>query len=176
MKHTDFETMLTGGHPNSLGNTVEVVSIVLADNSRFEELFECYFSSDEVVRLRVSSALKRVQKSQPELVYSYIDRLLDEISTINQASTQWTLAQLFLNMTDELTAEQLTKAKSILKHNLTASQDWIVIIQTLKTLVQWSAQDEQIKDWVISQLHVHAHDTRKSVSKNASKLLSQLSS
>lgn len=176
MERTDFETMLTGGHPNSLGNTIEVVSIVLADNTRFEELFECYFSSDEVVRLRVSSALKRVQQSQPELVYSYIDRLLDEISTINQASTQWTLAQLFLNMSNELTAEQLAKAKSILKHNLTISHDWIVIIQTLKTLTEWSHTDLDLKNWLILQLQTHAKDTRKSVSHNASKLLNQISS
>jgi hypothetical protein len=61
-----FEAMLAGGHPNSLGRTVEVVDLVLADRDRLAELFQCYFSADEVVRLRVSSAMKRVTIAHPE--------------------------------------------------------------------------------------------------------------
>lgn len=47
-----FEQKLTGGHPNSLGNTVEVVDIILADKKRLDELYQCYFSDDAVVRLQ----------------------------------------------------------------------------------------------------------------------------
>jgi len=39
-----LESRLSGGHPNSLGNTVAVVEDVLASPDRFEELFQCYFS------------------------------------------------------------------------------------------------------------------------------------
>jgi len=53
----DFEKRLKGGHPNSLGNTIEVVEEVLAKNDLFNELFNCYFSNDEVVRLRTSNAM-----------------------------------------------------------------------------------------------------------------------
>ena len=59
-----FEQMLTGGHPNSLGRTIEVVEIVLADRERLEELYRCYFSNDEVVRLRTSNGMKRVAKAE----------------------------------------------------------------------------------------------------------------
>ncbi|GAB4243341.1 MAG: hypothetical protein Tsb0034_21160 [Ekhidna sp.] len=59
----NFEARLSGGHPNSLGNTIEVVDAVLADPSNFEELFDCYQSDDEVVRLRVSNAMKRTCKA-----------------------------------------------------------------------------------------------------------------
>ena len=44
-----IETRMTGGHPNSLGHTIEVVDLVLADRTRHEGLFQCYFSDDEVV-------------------------------------------------------------------------------------------------------------------------------
>ena len=62
MTRTDesFESMLTGGHPNSLGRTEEVVDLVLAEQERLSDLYSCYFSADEIVRLRVSSAMKRV--------------------------------------------------------------------------------------------------------------------
>ena len=61
-----FESPLTGGHPNSLGNTVSVVDEVLADRALLAELVACYRSEDAVVRLRVSSAVKRVAQQQPE--------------------------------------------------------------------------------------------------------------
>ncbi|MEM1311908.1 MAG: hypothetical protein AAGF07_00385 [Patescibacteria group bacterium] len=91
-----FEQKLSGGHPNSLGSTVEVVEAVLADQNLLEGLFQCYFSGDEVVRLRVSNAIKRVCKQQPTWLIPYIYRLFNDISKIEQASTQWTLSQLFL--------------------------------------------------------------------------------
>ncbi|MEM1051781.1 MAG: hypothetical protein AAGI28_06745 [Pseudomonadota bacterium] len=65
---TDFESILTGGHPNSLGCTVEVVETVLANPKRFEELYLCYRSSDQVVRLRVSNAMRRVEAEQHGLL------------------------------------------------------------------------------------------------------------
>ena len=55
-----FEGMLTGGHHNSLGRTVEVAEQVLAQPNCLEALFSCYNSDDDVVRLRTSSAIKRV--------------------------------------------------------------------------------------------------------------------
>ena len=38
MAEETFAAMLTGGHPNSLGRTVEVVDRVLADQRRLREL------------------------------------------------------------------------------------------------------------------------------------------
>lgn len=42
MSQESFEVMLTGGHPNSLGRTVAVVELVLADRGRLGELYDCY--------------------------------------------------------------------------------------------------------------------------------------
>ena len=59
-----FEARLSGGHPNSLGDTVKVVEEVLKQPKRFKELFDCYLSDDEVVRLRTSNAMKRREGEQ----------------------------------------------------------------------------------------------------------------
>ena len=40
----EIEEKLTGGHPNSLENTIEVVEEVLAEPDKFDALFHCYFS------------------------------------------------------------------------------------------------------------------------------------
>ena len=56
-----------------------------------------------MVRLRISNGLKRIFKVNPELVYFKINELLGWVSDIKQASTQWTLAQLFLTLEGKLT-------------------------------------------------------------------------
>ncbi len=170
----NFEQRLTGGHPNSLGNTLEVVEEVLADQSLFDELFHCYFSKDEVVRLRTSNAIKRIAKVQLSWLLPYVDRLLTDIATIDQASTQWTLAQLFDWLVPLLTSEQKYRAQSIMQGNLANHQDWIVLNTTMETLSRWSQTDLSLKTWLRPHLERLSQDGRKSVAKRASKYLAAL--
>lgn len=164
-----FEKRLQGGHPNSLGNTIEIVDEVLRNTHLFDELFNCYLSKDEVVRLRVSNAVKRIGKENRGLLVPYLDRFLNEISKIDQASTQWTLAQLFLLLERDMEDSQMTKAKSIMKNNLANHQDWIVLNQTMDTLGKWAKKDRELKAWLPPHLKRLSMDNRKSVSKKAQK-------
>ena len=170
----NFEERLKGGHPNSLGNTVEIVEEVLKNPPLFDEFFNCYFSDDEVVRLRVSNGMKRICKAEKPLLLPYIDRFINDISQIDQASTKWTLAQLFLTLDEDLTENQKSKAKEILKENLATHSDWIVLNETIKTLGEWSKKDETLKAWILPHLKRLSQDERKSVSKKASKTLESL--
>jgi len=170
----NFETQLSGGHPNSLGNTVAVVDTVLANHECFDELFHCYFSDDEVVRLRVSNAMKRICKVEKQLLLPYINRFLNEIATIDQASTQWTLSQLFLQLEKELTEDQKQQAQNIMKNNLAHHNDWIVLCQTMETLGKWAKTDPSLREWLHLQLTRLKGDVRNSVSKKAAKVLDAL--
>ncbi|MEO0731859.1 MAG: hypothetical protein AAFZ52_03420 [Bacteroidota bacterium] len=169
-----YAQRLSGGHPNSLGNTVEIVDEVLADQDRLEELFNCYWSDDEVVRLRVSNALKRIAKAEPTWLVPYLDRLLDDVSLIDQASTKWTLSQLFLTYTKDLSPEQRTKAVAIMQRNLEASNDWIVLSQTMNTLGRWAKKDPRLREWLRPRLEARLSDERKSVRGRADKILASL--
>jgi hypothetical protein len=169
-----FESMLTGGHPNSLGRTVEVVDLVLADPAQIEQLFQCYFSQDEVVRLRTSNALKRLWRQQPALVVPFIPRFLSQVSQINQPSAQWTLAQLFDELDEWLTAEQREAATELLKDNLTRIDDWIVINSTLETLGKWALADPELRNWLMPHVERFSGDRRKSIARKAAKLAKTL--
>ncbi|MEO1044961.1 MAG: hypothetical protein AAFX04_05940 [Pseudomonadota bacterium] len=169
-----FEDMLTGGHPNSLGRTVEVVEQLLAAPERFEELFRCYQSSDEVVRLRTSSAIKRVEKERHDLVVPYIDRLLKEIGALDQASAQWTLAHLFDCLREDMTTQQHASAQAIMQRNLVHHPDWIVLNNSMETLGKWSQSDNALRAWLIPQLERLSSETRKSVAGRAKKWLVKL--
>ena len=144
------------------------------ENTLFDDLFRCYFSNDEVVRLRTSNAIKRICQAEKRLVIPYIDRFLTEVSTINQASTQWTLAQVFGLLADDLTPVQTQKATDIMKNNLENHQDWIVLNTTMDTLGRWSLQEASLKSWLIPHLERLAKDSRKSVANKAGKIRAQL--
>jgi len=170
-----FAQRLTGGHPNSLGNTVEIVDEVLAKTELFDELFNCYFSEDEVVRLRTSNAMKRVCKANKALLIPYLDRFLSEIAVIDQASTQWTLAQLFDMLDKEMSAAQIESAKQLLKHNLANHKDWIVLNATMDTLGKWAKKDDELRSFMLPHLERLEQDDRKSVAGRARKTLAKLS-
>ena len=169
-----FESMLSGGHPNSLGRTLEVVEIILSEPDKLDELYSCYSSSDEVVRLRTSSVFKRISEKHSDWLAPFIDRFIDEVSNINQASAQWTLAILFNNLSELLSTRQLAKATDVLKRNLCSNDDWIVLNFTMKTLGTWSASNQALKRWLLPELNKLSKDRRKSVARNAKKLLGNL--
>ena len=174
MSPEPFIVMLTGGHPNSLGRTIEVVEIVLADRSRLDELYHCYFSEDEVVRLRTSNGMKRIAKAEKRWLVPYIDRFLNEIAAIDQASAQWTLAQLFLELQEFMDDEQMAQARAHLKKNLVAHNDWIVLNQTMATLGEWAKTDEPLREWLYPELLRLEKEPRNSIAKRAHRLLKAL--
>ena len=169
-----FEEMLTGGHPNSLGRTVDVVERVLKDGEQFLALFACYESDDPIVRLRTSNAMKRIEKERPELLIPYIDRFIDEIGALDQASAQWTLAQLFARQAADMSAAQKKRATALLKRNLANHDDWIVLSATIETLTAWAADDAPLKRWLKPHLLRVSEDKRKSVASKAKKNLAAL--
>jgi hypothetical protein len=169
-----FETMLTGGHPNSLGRTIEVVELVLKDSSRLDELYNCYFSQNEVVRLRTSNALKRICAEHPDWLVPYLDKFLTEIAELDQASAQWTLAQLFNTLSAKMSATQKQQAIAVLKRNLEHNNDWIVQNQTMETLGAWAKTDQALKEWLEPYLRKLVNEDRKSIAGKATKLLNSL--
>ncbi len=170
----DFESVLAGGHHNSLGRTVEVVEVVLDDRARLDDLFQCYFSTDDVVRLRVSSAMKRVATAHPEWTIDFMDRLQTEVAAIDQASAQWTLALLFDLMADRLSPRQHARAIEIMQRNLAHHTDWIVLNNTMKVLGDWAKTEPGLAEWLRPHAVRLAGDGRKSVASNARKLLAHL--
>ena len=162
--------MLSGGHPNSLGRTLEVVDIVLADEARLRDLYSCYFSEDEIVRLRVSNAMKRLCREHPAWLLPYVDGLLGEVARIDQASTQWTLASLLQMLWPSLEKAQRTRAKKLLKRNLESWDDWIVLNNTMEALAEWSADDARLRKWLVPRLGELEKDARRSVAGRARKL------
>jgi len=173
MSVSRFEAPLTGGHPNSLGNTVSVVDQVLADRGLLAELVACYRSDDAVVRLRVSSAVKRVAQQQPAWVATHLDELLGWIAEIGQASTKWTLSTLFVLLDANMTVPQRDRAISIMQANL-HYDDWIVQNTTAESLAHFARERPELATWLVPELQTLTGSRHKSVRGRAQNLLASL--
>ena len=169
-----FQNMLTGGHPNSLGRTVEVVELVLSDPPRMNELFDCYRSPDEVVRLRVSNAMRRVQAERPELLLPFLDRLIEEIGCLDQPSAQWTLPKLFAVAELDMTPDQKARAQALVQRNLSEHDDWIVLNNSIEYLAHRAKANPSLRDWLQPHLERLKGETRKSVARRAQRALTEL--
>lgn len=169
-----FEQALTGGHPNSLGRTEEVIAAVLADRGRLRELFGCLRSNDEVVRMRAGDALEKVCREQPGWLGPYRRRLLGEVAEIEQPSVQWHLAQILGQL--DLDPTQARRAKAVLKRNLERSADWIVLNVTMEQLFEWAREDPGLRRWLEPRLERLRGDRRSSVRGRAERLLARLAS
>lgn len=170
MSENRFEALLTGGHPNSLGQTELVTSAVLGDRFLLPTLLDCYRSENAVVRLRTSSCLKRICLQEPEWVYEYIHLLFDEISQIDQASTKWTLSIVFGLLRQRLSMSEVARSVEIMKQNL-FYPDWIVQNTTMQVLFEFIESDPDIEEWLHRDLERLADSPWKSVSGRADKLL-----
>ena len=126
------EALLTGGHPRSLRNAGIVIDAASRQPERLEELVQCVFSADEIVRMRASDALEKVCRSHPRLVQRFVPRLLAEMSRIEQPSVRWHLAQILAEV--PLDEGQQAQAITVLEHNLDTCGDWIVTNCTLEAL------------------------------------------
>ncbi len=163
---------MTGGRPNSLGRTDEVIDAVLCDRIRLEELFDCLGSDDELVRMRAGDALEKVCRVQPGWFDPYRRTLFEDVAKIDQASVQWHLAQILGHL--DLSPDEYTLAKRILKGNLERSQDWIVLNVTMQQLFEWSKSDPRLRRWLEPQLERLSHDERRSISRRAGNLAALL--
>ncbi len=170
----NFEAMLTGGHPNSLGRTEEAAQLVVNEPERLVELFRTYNSADEVVRLRVSSAFKRVFLAEPQWFKEWYGRFSRRVVKLGQPSALWTLSLLCLRLEDQLTPKNKQNAVALLCEVLETCDDWIVICNTLETLGHWAKLDSKLEHWLEPRLSRYSNDRRKSVAKKAQKIASSL--
>lgn len=169
-----FRAMFTvGGKTNSLGRSSEVLSLVLADELRMQELYECLFVDDVWVRMRAADTIEKVCREHPDWVEKYIDRFIADLSGSTQASIQWHLAQIYrqVPLTDSQKSQVILWFENLL---LTTDVDWIVSANAMDTLVQFTLRDDFPKHAMTTLLKVQLAHHSKSVVKRANKLLATM--
>ena len=173
MDKEPFVEMLRGP-TNTLGRVEEVTAIVLADTSRAQELYDCFFQPDEWVRMRAASVSKRIWRAEPDLFAPFIQGWIDDVSAIEQASTQWTFAQMCEECDDLLTDDQRNRCIEIVANYLETETDWIVLNSSMPPLAQWAQARPDLEARIRPHLERLTNEDRKSVAKRAAKSIAIL--
>lgn len=162
-----FKEILTaGGHANSLGRAGEVVAAVQSDLSRLDELFECIYADDAWVRMRAVDSFEKIINENPRLARPYLGRIFNELAKSTQPSVQWHLAQLFAEV--ELSASEQQQAAAWLKERISSlDTDWIVAVNSMKTLLQFYRDGLVAKGDVAPLFELQKQHSSKTVRKKA---------
>ncbi len=168
-----FASILTEGTRNSLGRVDEVIETVLADKSRLEELYQCFFHDDMWARMRAADAFEKICRTHPEWIVPYIDRIQTGLHSSSQPSIQWHIAQIYQQV--ELSHSQRTKAIEWLYNCVaTTDVDWIVSANVMEALVYFAHKNLTNKSKVLRILAVQSHHHSKAVVRKSAKLLETL--
>ncbi len=168
----NFENTLKGGHPNSLGKTVEVVEEVLSNPDKIDELFSCYNSNDETVRLRTSNAFKRIFREKPVFFESWKKEFIEYVAEINQPSAKWTTIQILNELFEYLDEKEKIQSSKICLKYLRNESDWIVINHSINFMRNHKELFDFNDSSLIKLIKSFESDRRKSISRNVGKLLS----
>jgi hypothetical protein len=169
------DILKAGGKTNSLGRASEVLNFVLGDKSMLAELYDCLFADDAWVRMRAADCLEKVCRVHPDWIEPYVDRMLHDLVPSKQPSIQWHLAQMIAEI--KLTEDQRQQAIAWLKKLLSSVEvDWIVSVNSMKTLVQFSHEGILAKGEAIPLFEIQRQHTSNTVRKKAAQFLQDISS
>jgi hypothetical protein len=164
------EMLAFGGKSNSLGRVNEVIELVILDESRLGELYNCLFNEDAWIRMRAADALEKICRKHPDWLLPYIDRFHDELAKSSQASIQWHLAQIYRQV--DLTSEQKNFVINWLKQLLSSNKtDWIVTANAMDTLAYFVKDGSVPVSELNALLKIQRQHKSKSVVRRANKLL-----
>lgn len=165
--------LMEGGRSNSLGRASEVVEAVLADCGRLGELWACIGHADAYVRMRAIDSFEKVIATQPSWADPYVQAMLDDLTSSDQPSIQWHLAQLFPQV--RLDDDQRERAIAWLQARLTTTDvDWIVSINCMRALLDFRERGDVEADVLRPLFEVQATHRSKSVRRKAGGFLADL--
>lgn len=168
-----MEILLEGGKSNSLGRVNEVIELVLADKSRLEELYDCIRHEDAWVRMRAIDAFEKICRQHPDWIEPYVDKMISELSSSNQASIQWHLAEIYrqVKLTDQQKRVIIKWLEELLS---TVEADWIAAANSMDTLMQFTRDGSYPENKLIKLLETQQKHRSTAVIKRATKHLNTL--
>ena len=86
--------LLNGKDRRSIGKSDDVVALVVKNEKLFDELFNCLYSNNEVIRMRAADAIQKIVELKPDIIKKYKYEILNEIAKIDQQEVRWHVAQL----------------------------------------------------------------------------------
>jgi hypothetical protein len=110
-----------------------------------------------------------VCRVHPDWLKRYVGRLLHDVAAIDQASSQWHLAQMLGEI--DLAPAEKKHAIAMLKRNLAdTSVDWIVSSNSMETLARFVEDGDMAATDLVPLLQIQRAHRSKAVVKRATRI------
>lgn len=163
---------LKGGDMRSIGRSEEVVQDVLENPALFGEVFEGTMNDDPRVRMRSADVLEKVSSVHPEYLRPYKERLISEISRIDQQEVRWHVARMFSYL--EVDDAERGEIIRILLSYIDNDRSKIVRVMSMQTLADLAERNENIKPRIVKKLKEVVEIGSPAEVSRGRKLISQL--
>ena len=162
--------MLAGGDLRSIGRSNEVVLLVLEETVLFKDLFQGFYSTDPLIRMRTSDAIEKISQGRADLLDAYKNEVLALAEGADQKEMRWHFAQIMPRLT--LTKLERARAFSIIEGYLT-SQSAIVQACSLECLYDLGEKDMTLRKKAVEHLQQGLASSFKAVRARSQKILSR---
>ena len=143
---------LKGGNLRSIGKSNEVVRYILNSPALFGGVFTGLFHEDPVIRMRSADGIEKVTKVRPMYLQPYKDRLIKDVTKINQEEVCRRLAQMFSCL--ELNREEKMAVAEILCSWIDSEKSKIVIVNSLHTMAKFAKEEQGMRPVVKKDLTI----------------------
>ena len=171
MSSQPIPVLLKSGDRRSIGRSNQVVKLVSRAPTRFDELIQCLWSDEPIIRMRAADAAEKVSAIQPELLKPYKTELLSLLAEAEQIELRWHLVQMISRL--PLTREEMRRAAQTLQLYL---EDRSSIVRTfaLQALAHLSQGEAELRPRVREILQESVVHGTAAMKARARKLLKEM--
>jgi len=169
MNQQELFSLLSEGKQNSLGKVIEVFDKVVAEELDVNSVYNLYRYEDQIVSMRVSNVLKRLWRNDEKFIIPLIETFIKDAKVLQNPTFRWTLSQIYKELFQYLTPTQKVELLAEVKRNLLIGDDWIMLAQSLDTLIFAHKKGFSIQD-VMSVIEALEIDHRKVIRNKIEKI------
>jgi HEAT repeat protein len=132
---------LRGGDRRSIGQSSEVVALVLKQPALFAQLMQGLSDSDSLIRMRAADAAEKVSLQKPDLLGPFKSELLRLADEATEQELRWHLAQMVPRL--HLSKRDRLRAASAFRLYL-GDQSSIVKTSAMQALADLAGADDEL--------------------------------
>jgi hypothetical protein len=162
---------LSGSDRRSIGQSNQVVALVLKQPALFPQLIQGLWSSDLLIRMRAADAAEKVTLRHPHFLQPYKTRLLRLLDEAIQQELRWHLAQMVPRLV--LSKKERARAAAALRRHLDDHSS-IVKTSALQALADLATSDDSLLPEAIALLESATKTGTAAMKARSRKLLRRL--
>jgi len=132
---------LTGGDRRSIGQSNEVVALVLRRPALFPQLMTGMRHSDPLIRMRAADAAEKVSLLRPNLLEPFKGKLLRLLDEATEQELRWHLAQMIPRL--RLAKKERVRATTVFRLHLN-DQSSIVKTSAMQAIADLARNDDDL--------------------------------